>query len=532
MTTIKPKIIIFACALVCVFFVGYALRLYLDIISPLPFSPYDILLEKNNSIFFGDWKEADIFTEKTFSYPLPYFLKKCLGALNNIFLIYIVGAAIVYYLAKEITNSRLGGFLAFAVFAVSSENLLHYTTNISAAGLNYVLIWTALLFLYRYFQQKKDIELLLFVLASMLAVLSYHTGAVALASIALGYFLVFLFSNKTFENKFLLALVLMIGFVFYWLVAFDLYELYLISNTITSTNAIHMVGVVCFVTVIFIAVKYMQKWQWLSSPIIPAVAILISFVLVFIPYNIFGFLLVLGPDNYYASAVTLNNYVAQILITHVYFFSVLPLISKLDEKKKMFFFGWMVGLGIVAAGLFLEHYYARILDYTFPLMFVLFGYYWTQQKKLRTAIVPATILILIISQIFVFNDPFTLRRYYTQQEIDSAKKIIEADIGTKKDAVASDLRTVALFHYLGDDDIFWIDKEAFNLAFYGYETIPEKIDRYPEENVYIILSDTMRYILYATNFEKKVLDDKTFEKYAEMFPLVLDAGIMKVYKTK
>ena len=267
-------------------------------------------------------------------------------------------------------------------------------------------------------------------------------------------------------------------------------------------------------------------------------------ILVFTNVDIFSPLLKLGMVNYYSSVTTLNNYLAQALLLHIY---LLPLLIKLskstDDKNIIFIRGWIIGLIIISTGLILEYYFTRILDYTFPLMFILFGWYWSQHLRFRKTVITATLILLVASQLIIYQDPFSLRRYYRQNEIDSAKKIIQLNLdGT----LISDLRTAALFNYLGDKNIKFPPNAGsqYNSLFYQFKKLTPSLiakelktakclqPHWPltSPDYYLVLSQSMKTILYSTNFQTKPLTDKIFDYYDSNFMKVYDDGLMRVYQ--
>ena len=222
--------------------------------------------------------------------------------------------------------------------------------------------------------------------------------------------------------------------------------------------------------------------------------------------------------------MTLNNYLAQALLTHVYVIILLPYLFKRDLSEKFILLrGWLIGLVLVFLALLTQKYYARIFDYSFPLMFVLFGLYWSKKRPFRIIVVTLTIAFLIISQLMIFHDPFTMRRYYNVDEMDSAKNVI----GLGLDGVfASDLRTSALFSYLDKKDVLFGNsgEPLHDKLFYEYQNITDL-------NVnYVILSKYMKYIVYDANFETKPISDEVFGYYDSNFEKVYDDEVLKVYK--
>jgi hypothetical protein len=222
----------------------------------------------------------------------------------------------------------------------------------------------------------------------------------------------------------------------------------------------------------------------------------------------------------------MNNYLGQIALTHVYAIAFIPFVLRKKLKANdIIKRGWMIGLCGIILGLIIEKYYSRIPDYSFPLMFMLFAVYWVKHKRFRKLVVIGTFALLVVSQLMIFNDPFSMRRYYEQNEIDSAKRII--NLWTKGTA-ASDLRTAALFRHLGRKGVIFderLELELHNSMFYEYENANLSVD-------YIILAKAMRSIVYAANFETYPLDDEIFDYYSANFRKVYDDHIFMVYRIK
>ena len=209
-------------------------------------------------------------------------------------------------------------------------------------------------------------------------------------------------------------------------------------------------------------------------------------------------------------------------------------IFKDDEPKNLFLRGWFFGLIIIFAGLLLENYYTRIIDFSAPLMFVVFGWYLAQKPKFWKTTATLTFILMFVSQIMIYKDPFTMRRYYNQSEIDSAKKVVELHL---PGITISDVRTAALVSYFGDPDIVfgmsWVPR--FETVFYNYYNINEFIKKYSnangrEKDINIILSESMKTIIYSTNLETTPLTNEVFDFYEKHFPKIYDDGLIKVYR--
>jgi hypothetical protein len=156
-------------------------------------------------------------------------------------------------------------------------------------------------------------------------------------------------------------------------------------------------------------------------------------------------------------------------------------------------------------------------------MYFLFAIYWTEKKKFQTFIITLTIILLIISNLMIFNDPFSMRRYYNQEEIDSTQNIINLNLnGT----IASDLRTSALFNHLGDKSIKFgkEDSRLHNSIFYN----PSYLNNL--EIDYIILSESMRHIVYSRDFQTTPLNQTVFDYYKNNYKEIYNDNLMYVYK--
>ena len=515
-----------------VFLAGYYLRAYFDIHYALPFSPYDAWLEKNWLNIFNLGSNTDLFTVKTFSYPLSHLLRYALGPLNNFYFIYLAGAVVIFLLGKEISGKAWGGFFAFALFAVSSENLLHYTKSLTPAGLNYVLSWLSLLLLLKYLRQAKDYYLLFFALTALLAIISYHTGAVALVVILTILILYLMSTTDHVDSKLAGVIFALLVFYAFWLLMFDIDEIILIRNAVMSTEALMSFGgglILIWLLSWLVRQLRLGQYVWLASPYLPAASLVVAMLLIVVPFPLFNRWLALGVNHYYASTITLNNYMAQALVTHVYLLGLFGQWSHLTKPVKILLAAWLPALIVIFFGLTLENYYARIFDYSFPLMFILFGCYWSQQRQLRLVVVPATIILLFVSQLIIFNDPFSMRRYYTGSEVAAAQAVINYGV---PGPTFTDLRTAALFGYLGDNQVQFMDKHDHQTVFYNYEDIKSRSSQLSVPSIFLIVSDAMRYIVYGDDFETQPVDQKFFDFMDQNFSVHYDAGQFTVYQIK
>ena len=525
-----------------VFLLGYYLRAYFPLSRPLPFSPYDAFYEAN---LFNDQlhQSLDLFSAKAIKYPVGYYLSLWQRMFfPHLYLTYIIGGILLFFLGKEISGKNLGGILAFFAYAVASENLIRYSGVAYPASFSYIFILAALLFLLKYLKANNNYHFLFFCLSSVLAVTSYHTGATAFLSIDFGLLISTVFSPKNIDKKLLMAFFLLV--VFYLLVVFsaDPKQLSLIGSALNKINWLFYLPIMAWLTLgVWLLIKGLGSIKWIQSEYLPLIILVPTAILIFFNIGIFSPFLKLGVANYYSSTITLNNYLAQALVLHIYLILMLAsLYQSRDDENVIFIRGWIIGLVIISTGLILENYFARVLDYTFPLMFILFGWYWSKNKKFRKTVVTATLLLLAASQLIIFNDPFSMRRYYNRNEIDAAKKVISLNLDG---VMISDLRTAALFNYLGDKNVKFPPNSSpqYNLLFYQFRKlkpyfIANKLEsakfppRYLKSDYYLILSESMKTILYSTNFQTKPLTGKIFNYYDANFTKVYDDGLMRVYQ--
>jgi hypothetical protein len=530
----KHKIIIIIAAII-IFFMGYYLRAYLPLYKFLPLSPYEAFASEQNYSLLNKGFTKD-FTDKATRYPTTFLFQRFLNPIfGNLYLIYIFGAIIIFFLGKEITNKYFGGFLAFSIYALAPENLLQYMRTIGASGSCYIFMWASLLFFIRYLKKEKNYNLILFTVFTLLALTSYHTGATAMIMILIGLAISLFYSSTKSEGseisckidrKIILSFLGIIIFYIFWVKTFDPSQFITIINSFKGTSNLNILIIIFSFLLLITGLFLAGKVKFLQSEYLPLIFLIISAILIFSKFNFFSFLLVLGVKNYYSSSVTLNNYIAQALLVHVYILILLPTLSKKQLKpEQLVLRGWFIGLILIAGGLVMEHYYARIFDYSFPLMSILFALFWCKKKKFRTIIITATIILLISSQLMIYNDPFTMRRYYNQEEVQSAEGIIKLNLnGT----IASDLRTAALFSYLGKKDIKFgrANYELHNTLFYEYENINNL------EINYVILSESMKTIVYAMSFETTPINKEVFEYYRNNFKEVYNDKLMYVYEIK
>ncbi|MDD5454640.1 MAG: hypothetical protein PHW62_03985 [Candidatus Ratteibacteria bacterium] len=527
------KIVFCFFIVIVVFSAGYYLRAYISLHEYLPYSPYEAFTSVHDIKPLNTGMAFD-FMDKAARYPSARLLAKIFNPIfGDLYLVYILGAIVIFFLGKEISGDNLGGLLAFSVYALAPENLLQYTRALSveyinSSGMAYVFIWTSLLFFIRYLKNKNPNNLILFIIFALLTFTSYHTAACALVVILIGIGISLYYSTETADSKIYkkvtVSFVGLIVFYLAWVKIFDPAQFVLIRNSVIAMDILKIFIFIISCLVFLICLYFIKDFSFLQSENIPLIILIPSAILVFSPFNFFQGLLRLGAKNYHVSAITLNNYIAQAVIVHVYVLILLPLFFKKElspEQKALR--GWFWGLIIIFVGLVFERFYARILDYSFPLMAVLFGLYWCKRKKFRVFIIPITLILLIVSQLRIYNDPFSMRRYYRKSEVDSVKSIIGLNL---KGTMASDLRTSALFSYAGKKDVEF-GRSGYLLhdaIFYEHDKIPSL------ENVdYVILSQSMKEVVYSTNFATTPLKEETFAFYQKHFKEIYNDGLMSVY---
>jgi hypothetical protein len=531
MNPTRKKIIWIFLAII-IFIVGYYLRSYLAIHHALALSPYE-------AFKFGSFGDNNLFSIKMTSYPIGLLAEKVLNPLlGNFYLIYILGSFVIFLLGKKISGNNLGGFFAFALFAMAPDNLLQYTGRMYASGLCYIAILTALLFFLYYLENKKNINLLAFIFFGIIVIASYHTGAMAYIIILLGIFIIQLLSKKPLDKKIVTSFFFLSLFYGLWLMIFDDYELWIISDSLIhfigfgdwqKAIAILISGLIGLFTVITIS-KNKKTTPWLLGT-----ALIASTILIFSDTSIFRNIFLSNDSNYYISITTFNNYLAQIILIHVFLLlTIKEILRKDNETKNTLLWGWILGLIIIFVGLLLEGYYVRIIDFSAPLMFIAFGWYLSQKPKFWKITAALTLILMLVSQIIIYNDPFTMRRYYDQNEIESAKKIIELNL---RGTTISDLRTASLINYFGNSNVtfgmIWMPR--FNTVFYDYENINAFIKQYnykkeSQRDINVILSKSMKTVMYSTNTITKPFNNEIFNFYQENFPQIYNDELLEVYQ--
>lgn len=517
-TVIFKRGIIFI-LVILVILIGYYFRSYYEIEKFLPGSPYEIFSVENIQI--GSGEDVKNFSDKTNRYPFPSFLNNLIPEpIKEFHLLYFLFLIPLFFLGKNIAGSRLGGILTISLFSIAGENLIFYTNEINNSGLSYLLIITTLLFLYKFIQTNNNYFIIFATISSVLNSITYHTGATALVAILIGIAL-FNFKNK----KIICSTFISLAFYFIWIYLKDFHQFNSILKVGEKIFSFEVLIVALFVSLFgFLLFKFKDFIKEHFSKIIP-VAILFSLFLVFYQGDLFNFISYLGFDYYYVSSITLNNYIAQIILTHIYilYFSAQLLFSK--QKDFKFLGGWFVGLGIIFVGLLSQGYIARILDYSFFFAFVLFALYFVQNHKNRLILIPATIILLIISQFMIFNDHFSMRRYYNQDEYLSAEKVSNLNL---EGFVVSDLRTSALMSHFGYYNVNFQngDNSLYKSIFYK----PELLKNYDID--YVILSQNMKKILYSGDYPTILLTEKTFDYYKDNFETIYQDEILSIYDLK
>jgi len=509
--------------IIIMFAIGYYLRAYLSLISPLPYSPYEIYESPHNITFLHTGPVLD-YTDKIKRYPTSFLFNHLFeGIFGNFYLIYVLGGLIIFLLGKEISESKVGGLLAFSLYAISSENLIHYTGFFIHSGFAYVSMWTSLLFLLKYFKNKKKIHLLSFFIFSIINLTSYHTAASAMIAIIIGMIISKMYSKEHFDKSLLSVFLILIFFYSVYVIIFDVNQFILMN---LAFGKISSNPLIFFIIPIFLTISgfIFYIFRKVNSTSLYIFVLFISIPLIFSNYPFFNFLLKFGGNFYYSSSTTLNNYIAQALLTHIYLIAFLSVLFNREEKGEIIFLrGWLIGMIIISFGLSLLNYYSRIFDYSFPFMFILFAMYWNKKKEFRKSIVLLTIILLIVSQLIILHDPFTLRRYYTKEEVQSVNKVVALNLTGN---FTSDLRTASLFSHFGKKDIKFgsENSETHKVLFYKY---------YEKHNFnytgYVILSESMRYIIYSDNFETTPINDSVYEYYDTNFDQIYNDGVMHVY---
>lgn len=520
-----------------IFLLGYFFRAYYFIFTHLPFSPYDLYFEAG---LFGTGATSsflDLFSAKVLSYPPGYYLTLISRQyLSHFYIIYILSGIVFYFLGKEFSGHKTGGLLTFAVFALGYENLIQYTGLTYPSGICYLSFVTALLFYLKYLKSNKNFHLSLFLIFGFITISTYHTGAGAFILTLLGLLLAQIFSPGPVNKKLLFGSISLFAVYAFWILYFDPKELVLVSDAMQNLEFSDLAKLVFPLAAILVLTLF--SLTKVKEGVLMITIVAFSAILVFLPLKYFNILLSLGPENYFASTFTINAVLAQIFLLHLYFVLLLKKIIFNQDKKWQFVRGWLIGLIFIFIVLSLENYFVRILDYSFPLAFVLFAFYWTEKKdsKAKVVMIISTIVILIASQFIIFSDDFSLRRFYTFEEFQSAQNIASLKI---QGVFGSDLRTSALLNYLGIKDVFFFGNEDFehktifyepeNISLYDFDSYYKEPTNRPVPDFYIVLSKNMQKVVYSTNFQTKPINQNLFSYYDKHYPKVYDDGLMMVY---
>jgi len=320
--------------IVCIFLIGYYLRAYNEIHHDLPLSPYHtygygsynppnyseriplvetnitLLSNKTNSnaindtntfphvdktnvlslkeiynVFRGELVlfETEDFSDKTRRYPTTAFIGSLFSFVDSFYIIYLFGFIALFLLGRVLTGKNLGGILAASLFAISPENMLFVTTNVSNSGLAYVLTWFSLWFLYKYFTSKKLLFLVLFTGIGLLVLTSYHTGATAFVMLILGLVLSMIYA-KFWNYKFYISVIILSGFHIFWIYFFD------ISQYVTIRNALLSYYTLLFMALLvggYFILPYLSinSKKWISY--LPLIMLFPATILIFSPYHFF-----------------------------------------------------------------------------------------------------------------------------------------------------------------------------------------------------------------------------------------------------
>lgn len=525
---------------VLIFVVGYFLRAYFSLTAALPFSPYEAFRIHVQDFFLGSGRFYDMFSARSAFYPTAYLISGLLEPLlGNFYIMYVLGGAIFFLLGRDISGTIRGGVLAFLAYAVAGENLLQYVSTINPASLSYVLMWLGVLSVFRYLRFNQDVYLVIFAASSIITSTSYHTGGLVFAFFVLAVAVYTAFISPVVDRKLLLSSLLALGFYVWYVTVADfsyLGQLLLFVRGDFTDLLIQLGAVVALIFLVWVFLRIFKKEivEKLMMPLI-VVSIFVATFLIFSESPILqGALGLTGINQYYVSAVSLNNYVAQFLLLHVYILFIIPLIAQRKPGPVESIFSiWIGTLGAIVLALFSSGYYSRLLDYSFPLAFVAFGFYWAQHKKVRVGIVAATLGLLIVSQLMIYQDGYSMRRYYTHQEIASAAEAALV-VQRLQGVVVSDLRTTALLSMFNTRNILFSLSESpiHYVPFYDYKNffVNWVMHANTTKPGYVVLTSAMRNIVYSTNFTTKPLAGDVYEYYRLNYPVIYDDGTIIVYQ--
>lgn len=525
----RYKKIIILIGILFFFTAGYYLRSHYQLNTFLPGSPYEIYSVENS--VSNNTAEVSGFTDKASRYPLSNSINNIIpDSIKDIYWIFLILSILVFLFAKKITKSSFGGFLALAVFAITGENLIHYTKEIGASGFSYFFILTSIFFSYKFFKDKKpvqkNISLILILVSFILNSITYHTGATALVIILSSILLISLIKKRFTKDNLKFLAVALIGTVFYlfWIIKNDLHQFNIILSSFGNILNIKTAVLLAIFAVFLLVVNKFRYLIKNNFKYLVYGSVLISFILIF--YNNYNVnLSFLGIENYYISSVTLNTYLIQFILLHIYVLYFLPDFIRKKDPKNIILSGWLLGLLIVCVGLISQGYVARILDYSFFFTYILFAAYWIKDQKHERILVPTILALIIASQFMVFSDSFSMRRFYYEYETLSAQKVANLNL---QGFVVSDLRTASLLSYHGYDNTYFEtgDNPLHNVAFY----YPELINKSGAD--YMILSDSMKYVLYSRNYPTTPINQDLIEYYKENYETIYNDNLYYVFKLK
>lgn len=527
MNTVLKKILLLL-SISTVFITGFYLRSYYSLNNYIASTPYELIEQENfNS---SDTSEVVNFIDKADRYNLSYKINNSLpDFFKDFYWIYILIGLSIMFFGYLMSGSYIGGITALVVLSITGENLIFYTKTIGSSGLSYTLLVLFLVFTYLFITEKKNIYLLISFIFLFLNTFSYHNGATAGVvisfSILVSLFLNFLFdkySNKNKKNnkevviKYSVLFLVSLSIYLIYIIKYDIHQMTQVASLASYTpEKIHAVSIIVFAFITTIVLRHTKSIKKNFVYILAGVFSLGLFLIFYDKYilNILEFVPI---QNYYVSPITLNNYLAQILITHLIILFFLKDLLCSKDSRMVFLRGWFLSLTIIFIGLSIKGYYVRILDYSIPFVAILWSMYISENysKKLLRVLFLLSLLLICISQIRIFQDPFSMRRYYEKYEFTAALNI--SHHLDSEDYIFSDLRTAALFSSIGLKNIEYSveDNSLHSIFFYDLSLISKT------EVEYLIISDKMSYILYSANFPTTPLKRSDFEYYIGNFYLV------------
>ncbi len=508
-----------------IFLLGYQLRAYHDIHSFLPYSPYEAY--DAHTLERGD----RFFSDHIPLYPTKFLIRLVTETFfGSLYVLYLAGFVAVFLLGRFFSKNDLGGVLAVMLYAIAPDNLLQYTKTVlvNDSGVSYIAALFAILSLGAYLRSRLRVWLLLFFLCGVIALTSYHTGAAAFAIILLASLgSLALSSMLSISSAITIGGLLLLYSV--WLIFVDPEQFALFYQTVRPDMlAYALAGLLVAVGVLFLfSLSRFSKRLYSLSEWLPLLAVVSGALLLLSDTDIFGRLLGVSSDSggHYLSLLTLNSALAQALLVCLYSSMVVPFFSKrILNLEQTLLRGWMVGVVLVGVALIAGGYMSRIPDYLFPICYVFFACYWSDRFRFRKIVVIATVLLLVVAQLRILEDPFSQRRFYTLAEVESARAVAARNLAGP---VMSDLRTAALLRYVGMSDVQFFSENSteHHTLFYGYDQL------YPSDDTsYVILTRAMRDVVYATNFQTTPLDASVYAFYRERFTEVYSDGIFYVYE--